>query len=357
MNRRGFRRALRSGGSGIDTAQDVTSLMIASEMSKAWATSFTANNFDPTQLSSLQAWYRSDLGVTLTQSPVVSTGTTPPAVTLSGTPVSTSSSIEIDITLLGALGVAQFQWKLNGSVQQTGQTTAASFVLGSTGITASFGAGTYAVNDVYTSVAAVSAWADQSGVGDSNRNATQATGSKQPTINASDAAYGHRPTFSFASAGSQQLVTGTWSAGPTNPYTIILVGQSDQATTEYFCDGLAVGNRSQIQATSTTLAIGGSATINKTTALIASPAAVAGIYQVTANTSSAIYINNSVTSVVTGNVGTTSPTGFHIGGAFNSGQSLNGKVAEFIVYNGALSSANIGKVFSYISTLYGLSVG
>jgi hypothetical protein len=85
----------------------------------------------------------------LTISGVQSSGTTPPVVTLSGTPTQ-SGNLSISITTLGIVGVALFSWSFNGVVQQTNQITASSFVLGSTGVTADFHAGTYATSDVYT---------------------------------------------------------------------------------------------------------------------------------------------------------------------------------------------------------------
>jgi len=81
---------------------------------------------------------------------VASAGTAPPAVTLTGTPVAQSTTIEIDITTGGARGTALFTWKLGGVVQATGQTTAATFVLGTTGLTANFPVGTYTNDNVYT---------------------------------------------------------------------------------------------------------------------------------------------------------------------------------------------------------------
>ena len=55
------------------------------------------------------------------------------------------------------------------------------------------------------SAGAAGAIADQSGKGIAG-SLTQATGTKQPTLNASDAAYNNKPTLSFASASSLELV-------------------------------------------------------------------------------------------------------------------------------------------------------
>jgi len=87
---------------------------------------------------------------------ITSAGTAPPVVTLTGsTPTLVAIEIDVNNTAGGtALGQALFQWKLNGVVQQAGQATAASFVLGTTGLTAHFSAGPYTNDNVYTSHAA-----------------------------------------------------------------------------------------------------------------------------------------------------------------------------------------------------------
>ena len=88
--------------------------------------------------------------------PVVHQSGTGPACTITGVATVSTNSIEIDITTGGAVATALFTWKLNGVVQQTGQTTAATFALGSTGLTFAFATGTYVTTDVYTvNVAAV----------------------------------------------------------------------------------------------------------------------------------------------------------------------------------------------------------
>lgn len=81
---------------------------------------------------------------------VTSAGTTPPAVTLTGTP-NGFHDVRIEITTGGALATAVFRWSINGgSTWTAGVTTAASVVLTGTGLTANFAAGTYATNNVYT---------------------------------------------------------------------------------------------------------------------------------------------------------------------------------------------------------------
>lgn len=85
------------------------------------------------------------------QGPVTASGTTPQAVTLTGTPVANPTSIVITISSTGARGAATFSWSLNGVTQATGVLTAATYALGSTGLTANFPTGTYTSGDLYTS--------------------------------------------------------------------------------------------------------------------------------------------------------------------------------------------------------------
>jgi hypothetical protein len=87
--------------------------------------------------------------------------------------------------------------------------------------------------DLGTSISTgVSAWADQSGVGDANRNYEQSTGSAQPTLNAHDAAYNGQATLSFLPSSSQCLLaTGAFSPTVPSPFTVFIVGNDDGVVT------------------------------------------------------------------------------------------------------------------------------
>lgn len=80
---------------------------------------------------------------------VIAAGTAPPTVTVSGTPAS-EYDFEIEITTGGALGAAVFRWRTNAGAWTTGVTVAASVLLGATGVSAAFTAGTYSTDNVYT---------------------------------------------------------------------------------------------------------------------------------------------------------------------------------------------------------------
>lgn len=81
--------------------------------------------------------------------PLLVAGTSP-APALSGRPTLGSIQLQIVITTGGALGAAAFKWSTDGgnTFPNIGVLTASTVVLGTTGITASFAAGTYNLNDV-----------------------------------------------------------------------------------------------------------------------------------------------------------------------------------------------------------------
>lgn len=121
-------------------------------------------------------------------SDVVNTGGGP-AVTATGTPTGTptngsSFDFRIEITTGGVLGTSQFRWSINGGStwEASGVATAASVVLGTTGITANFAAGTYILNATYD-------WDSYVALGNGGRVFYGGTGSDdiQAALDASDA--------------------------------------------------------------------------------------------------------------------------------------------------------------------------
>lgn len=203
----------------------------------------------------------------------------------------------------------------------------------------------------------VSAWADQSGKGDANRNALQGTGANQPAYNASDAAYAGKPTLSFA---AKDLVTGVWNSILAQPNTIYVVGNtSGGAGNEIFVDTLPASANRQIIDWS-----GGAAlrfgmyagsyifdTVNSN----ANPHIVAGFFN---GASSKLYVDN-VTEKTTGNPGANSIDGM----TFGSGQAgigsapLNGKIAEVVAVSGAFNAARHAALMAYFGARYGITVG
>ena len=93
-------------------------------------------------------------GVTWNIAPaMMGSGVTPPPVTLGGTSnLALPSDAQVRITIAGPLGSAMFEYSLDGgSTWVTGlQTSPQGVALGSSGLTAAFGGGTYATSNLYT---------------------------------------------------------------------------------------------------------------------------------------------------------------------------------------------------------------
>lgn len=86
---------------------------------------------------------------------VVAAGTTPPTVTLTGTPTG-YHDVRIEVTTGGARGTAVVKWSSDGgATYTTNVTTAATVTLTGTGLTANFATGTnYSTDNVYTAYGA-----------------------------------------------------------------------------------------------------------------------------------------------------------------------------------------------------------
>lgn len=210
--------------------------------------------------------------------------------------------------------------------------------------------------DLGTTIATgVSQWNDQSGTGDSNKNVVQATGSKQPTLTASDAAYNNQATLSFASASLQVLRSGTWSVALTQPTTVIVVGNWTVNSGGRFIDGLTQHTLEILDnGASSGISIDASVQLSAgASSYDGSKAVICGVFN---GASSKIFKNNSQTPLVTGNAGATGATGTEVGAEANGSNYLNGKIAEVIIYNKVLALSDQLTVFQYLGTRYNISV-
>lgn len=189
----------------------------------------------------------------------------------------------------------------------------------------------------------VSAWADQSGSGDANRNAIQNTAANQPTLTASDALYNNRPTINNTS-GTQYLATPTWGTTYAQPTTILVCG----TLVNRLVDGSTVANRQAILASVGWAFYAGTATVASATAL--GKGVAAGIFN---GASSSLYVNSSAAAAASGNPGASA---LNILGILNTADGVSGsvgeKVAEIACYSRALSTSEISAWFRYANARY-----
>lgn len=83
--------------------------------------------------------------------PPSASGTSPPAITFSGTPTSGDLLFQVRISTAGPVGSAQFQWSKDGGVTWSGAvaTSPAPVVLPGTGVSVNFPAGAYSTDNLY----------------------------------------------------------------------------------------------------------------------------------------------------------------------------------------------------------------
>jgi len=198
----------------------------------------------------------------------------------------------------------------------------------------------------------VSSWADQSGLNDPNKNVTQATGSKQPAYNAVDGAYNGQATLSFTAASVSVLRSGTWSVAPAQPLTVVFVGEGSTAT-QYMFDGIngaAFNNLACFLASANRMELDAGAGLAVNTGIYAGQQCLAAVFN---GATSSLYQNNSRTPTISGNAGSTAITGMAVGGdGPGTADSLNGKIAEFIMYSQVLTTPQLNQLFVYLSNRY-----
>jgi hypothetical protein len=197
----------------------------------------------------------------------------------------------------------------------------------------------------------VSAWADQSGSGDSNRNLAQATAGNQPTYVAADSTFNGQPTLSFG--GAHWLVSGTWASPPSAPTTVYLVGKfTSIAAQSVILDGNNSTNRFVIYHVTTTAPWTLSAlTTNQQTADCRIPSVVCAIVQsgndvLIANTSRAPAVD----------AGGNHLDGLTLGARFDLTSPAPCTIAEVLVYGGSHTFDQRAAVMYYLRDRYAIAV-
>lgn len=191
----------------------------------------------------------------------------------------------------------------------------------------------------------VSAWADQSGSGN---NVSQATGSKQPTLNASDAAYNNQKTLTFASASTQVMQSAALAGGSLSTFTAMIVGNDDGTNAYYLSD--IPGNTYVVYTQFGDYRAAGTVALDSGVAIATGPR----VFIIVCNGASSSIFISANTAKASGNLGTTTFASVDLGYA---GNYLNGKIAEVAIWNGVKTPTDINNALAYAGSRYGISIG
>jgi hypothetical protein len=211
--------------------------------------------------------------------------------------------------------------------------------------------------------AAVTAWNEMSGSGDTSRNLAQGTTVNQPTYVASDTAFSGQPTILFVfGAHTQFLVNAAaWNATYVQPWSVFLVGRNNVAgSNQYFITKNSGTPRADIYDGGASDVLGATGVTD--TILTTASVTNASVFGVAWNgTSSNVYVN-ALTPTSTGNLDAASlgDAAMCVGtyrSTDNNYGLLAGRVAEIVAYNRTLAPGELTNLFAYFRARYGIAIG
>jgi hypothetical protein len=195
---------------------------------------------------------------------------------------------------------------------------------------------------------------DLSGHGDANRDQVRAAVGQEPNYSNADADYGGKPSIS--SDGVRGLLTvGAWSAAPTPPLTMLVVGKC-AANAAYLSGRNAAGNL--------LWQFGNNVQFYNGPALsLAQLANTPGVMMfeddgTASGTAARIFLNDLTNPVASGATCASADTGYNVITGDAGVGPLNGSEAEIIFWSGILSPADKAKLVTYLNVTraYGLPV-
>jgi len=193
-----------------------------------------------------------------------------------------------------------------------------------------------------TTATGVSQWTDQI-----KQNAfTQATGAKQPTVNASDSTFGGMPSYSYLAASSQNLKSGTLNIA--QPATYYVVGQTSIAAGNFIDSG---GTAQVTWTQSSNLAMYSGTTVTGSAA-VSSPRIICSVFN---GASSLGYVSSPTVAVLTGNPGSQTEASMWIGGG-GAGPFHTGKIAEVVAISGADNAYWRSLMFAYEGNRFKIAI-
>lgn len=201
----------------------------------------------------------------------------------------------------------------------------------------------------------ISAIADQSAQGDSNRNLAQATAANQPSYTSADSAFKGMPSAVFDGT-PKYMLSGTWSASNTQPCFWLFVGLSGNvsAAQRFAFDAQTATEHALFSPTSSKNAsVFAGTTLNSGASI-----AAASVVGITFNGgSSAVYVN-ALTATASGNAGAAALPALTYGAGFNltAGNSWVGTNTELLLVGSVPSATVKERLMRYAAMRYGTTL-
>lgn len=188
-------------------------------------------------------------------------------------------------------------------------------------------------------------WADQSGVGDSNRDLIPVTSS--PGYTASDPAFNGNASISFVSYVMESA--GSWSPSVSAPQTLFVVATDNSPSGEEF---FVVDNSANYYLFTS----GGFYAVWTSSRMISTVATNGGpniFCAVLSSSVGSLRISETTPNFSSANINADTLGLLYLG----SGASFAGSMAEIILYDSALSSGNVNLIQAYLSARYAIALG
>jgi hypothetical protein len=196
----------------------------------------------------------------------------------------------------------------------------------------------------------VSAWNDQSGTGDANKNVLQAVAGNQPLYNSTTPAYNNKP--SVQGAAGKWLAGTPWAAALAQPYTVFIVGNTNGAAGSVFWDTAGGGGTASMQGA------GGTGVVNMGAGLSSlTPVTTPSVFGADINGGASKTYVNARTATNTGNAGALGLTSTTVLNDVSHGFPEVGPLAEVVIYNRILSSSERAALMTYLGARYAITIG
>jgi hypothetical protein len=200
-------------------------------------------------------------------------------------------------------------------------------------------------------------WTDQSGSGDSNRDATQATSGFRPALNNSNSFFNNQKTLDF-DGSDDRLTTGTWSTALTGSYSVFGVARIVSVLSganAYIFDGDSTNAALYYDEPTASLKMNAGSTIGGGAVPGTTAFAFVAIFD---GATSKLYVS-ARTPQTTGNAGTNAPSNMTIGDyvSHNALFVFQGSVAQIGAVQGVIPHGDVVRYLDYCNNKYGTVIG